>query len=108
MKKKSKTPHDPKWWKRKFKITQSSKGAVGFPDLNCAKVGLAPTSDRIPGGSAARTSVLDATLPGRASKEKPEILERTQRLAGRISVAYNKGPLMLLSEDELKTVRGKV
>lgn len=104
-----KPAYDPNWWKRKFKVTvKSGKGSVPMPDLSCAKPGLAPTSNRIPGGTASRKSVLDATLPGRANKEKPAVLAATEALKGRISVAYNKGPVMLLPVDELRTVRGKV
>lgn len=108
-KRKTKSIADPHWWKRKFKVTvKSGKGAVTMPDLSCSKPGVAPTSNRIPGGTAAKSSVLDATLPHRANNEKPDVLAATEALKGRISVAYNKGPVMLLSADELRTVRGKV
>lgn len=99
---------DKHWWKAKFKVTlKNGKGAVSLPDLSSPRRG-SPASNTIPGGVAAKRSVLDATLPGRAQNEKPEALAATEALKGRISVAYNKGPLMLLSEEELRTVRGKV
>lgn len=87
--------------KKKRKV----KSHVSFPDLSVSSQGVAPVSNQIPGYGFKRTVDDYKWRAGR--EEKPEVIAETERKKKCIAPAFNKGPIMYITEDADKTSLGR-
>jgi hypothetical protein len=76
-----------------------------FPDLSVARAAI---STNIPGGVAPKRNKLTDHLWRKDLVEKDEEVLKASQKSSRVAPAFNKGPVMYLSDSELRTKQGKV
>lgn len=78
---------------------------VDFPDLTVESRCTAKISNQIPGNGFKRT--IDDYKWRKGREEKPEIIAETERKKKRIAPAFNKGPLMFITDEADKVSLGR-
>lgn len=76
-----------------------------FPNLEVSTAGVAPLSNQISGNGFKRT--IDDYKWRSNSSEKPEEIKKAEDKKKRIVPAYNKGPLMYITDEADKVSLGR-
>lgn len=87
------------------KISRRKNYATSFPDLAVSSRCTATVSNQIPGNGFKRT--IDDYKWRTGREEKPEVIAETERKKKRIAPAFNKGPVMYITDDADKASLGK-
>lgn len=88
-----------------IKNIKRSTGHVAFPDLTISTRRVADLSNQIPSNGFKRTN--DDYKWRKGKEEKPETIAEAEKKKKRIAPAYNKGPVMYITDDADKVSLGR-